>query len=272
MDALGVIPGDKVRLNKAELLSDLYRGIVTADGNDDVRREQTERVERRFNDASAFFTVVGHYSSSGGQNTVFVPVASGLSPVYTQAAVFGGNPVNYTDELTFDFVECVLASTEQAEEFSEFAKKKVAASIGGMGAAGFNFVMDMSEAANMQRTLTLLDGLYPIAVAAALILGGLFPGLIVMQSDREAAVMRVLGTTRKRTRSVLVLHQVILCAAGLACAVLLLLIINGLLLLMAGKSLASYAGAHLIACAAGALTFAVVLTRRRILEMLQVKE
>ena len=132
--------------------------------------------------------------------------------------------------------------------------------------------MDTSEADNALRTINLLSALYPIAIAAAAIMGGLFPGLIVMQSDREAATMRALGTTKKRTRAFLIIEQALLCAAGLILAAGLLLVINGSLPAESALPLAAYAVLQLAACSAGALTCAVVVTRRRILELLQVRE
>ena len=116
------------------------------------------------------------------------------------------------------------------------------------------------------------DGFCPIAVVAAAIMGGLFPGLIVMQLDREASIMRVLGTTKKRTRAMLVLEQILLCIAGVFCAVALLLVINGIVMALYTRTLTAYSALHITACAAGALTCAVIITKRRVLELLQVKE
>ena len=134
------------------------------------------------------------------------------------------------------------------------------------------FVMDTSEADNTLRTINMLSAIYPIAVAAAAILSGLFPGLIVMQSDREASIMRVLGTTKKRTRAILLTEQALLCAFGLLCAAGLLLIINRKLPGDSAAPLIAYGALQLAACAAGATLCAVTVTRRRPLELLQVKE
>jgi ABC-type antimicrobial peptide transport system permease subunit len=103
-------------------------------------------------------------------------------------------------------------------------------------------------------------------------MGGLFPGLIVMQADREASIMRVLGTTKKRTRLMLTLEQTVLCLAGFVCAVFVLLMINGVLPAAVTRPLGMYAALHFAMCVAGAVICAVVITRRRILELLQVKE
>jgi ABC-type antimicrobial peptide transport system permease subunit len=202
---------------------------------------------------------------------IFVPVGDGLKPVYTQSVAIKEG-IDYTSELTYDHVEFSLTSPRCADEFRDLAKKMVASSIGGIGSAGFAFVMDTSEADNMLRTIRMLDNLYPIAFAVAAIMGGFFPGLIVMQSDREASIMRVLGTTKKRTRLMLTLEQTVLCLAGFVCGVFVLLMINGVLPAAVTSQLGVYTALHFAMCVAGALVCAVIVTRRRILELLQVKE
>ena len=94
----------------------------------------------------------------------------------------------------------------------------------------------------------------------------------IMQSDREASIMRVLGTTKKRTRTMLVSEQSVLCLFGIFCAIALLLAINGILLAAHAKPLSAYASLQLASCTTGAMVCAVVITRRRVLELLQVKE
>jgi ABC-type antimicrobial peptide transport system permease subunit len=132
--------------------------------------------------------------------------------------------------------------------------------------------MDMSEADNLNQTIKLLNTLYPIAIAAAVIMSGLFPGLIVMQSDREASILRVLGTTKRRTRVLLVAEQAALCLLGQLCAAAVLLSINGTSIAAHAATLGITAVVLLSGCIAGALVCAVIVTRRRILELLQVKE
>jgi len=96
--------------------------------------------------------------------------------------------------------------------------------------------------------------------------------LIVHMAAREVSIMRALGTTKKRTRVILALEQVFLCLLGLLCAAALLLIINGESLITYAAPLGLYAAVHFAASAACALTCAVIITHRRILELLQVKE
>jgi hypothetical protein len=272
METLGFELGDTVRINRANLRQDLTKIIVTAEADTIDWRAQMDRVERAFQRDSVLYTVVGRSTvAEGGRSMIFVPVGDGLKPVYTQSVAITDG-IDYSSELIYDHVEFSLTSPRCADAFRDLAKKMVASSIGGIGAAGFAFVMDTSEADNMLRTIRMLDNLYPIAFAAAAIMGGFFPGLIVLQSDREASIMRVLGTTKKRTRLMLTLEQTVLCLAGFVCGVFVLLMINGVLPGTVTRQLGVYAALHFAMCIAGAVICAVVITRRRILELLQVKE
>ena len=178
--------------------------------------------------------------------------------------------INWKDDQVFEYIEYTLAWPGYADEFRKFANKAVMDSVGATREPPL--MMDTSEAENMLRTLTLVNGIYPMAVVAAAIMGGLFPGLIVMQSDREASIMRVLGTSKKRARAMLVLEQLLLCLSGAFCAAALLLLINGVSIVDRAAPLGVYAAAHLAACVAGGAICAVIVTRRKPLELLQVKE
>ena len=96
--------------------------------------------------------------------------------------------------------------------------------------------------------------------------------LFIMRKRKEYAIMRVLGTTKKRARAMLVSEQAALFACGLLCAAAALLVIHGLVLAAYKSQLLSYTALHLAACSTGALICAVIITRRRPLELLQVKE
>ena len=258
MKKLGVQLGDTVRFFNAAvqayIINELYL-IPTSDP--ELQREREEAVSPLLDSQSVYYTVVGEITSGGGENMVLTPASRGLGRVMSSS----DNLMNYT--------EYTLTSPDNAEDFRAFANSRIVGTVGDIDSP---LVVDTSEAENTLQTLNLIETLYPIAVAAAAIMGGLFPGLVVMQSDREAAIMRVLGTSKKRTRTILVIEQVTLCLFGQICAALLLLVINGILLLQHAAAIGIFGSSLLFACIAGALICAVIITRRRILEMLQVKE
>jgi len=261
MDRNGISLGDSIRLDDPSLWevirSDKFGMLPPAEDDVETWAMQWAYVDQALDKLSLWCTVAGEVTSGIAKDTAFIPVTRGFVPIFQQA------------DLALDYVEYILASPHDADEFRALAESKV---IGNVGSIGSAFVMDTSEADSIFRTLNLLNVLYPIAVVAAAIMSGLFPGLIVMQSDREASIMRALGTTKKRARAMLILEQALLCLAGLLCAAALLLVINGGMLVSYSRSLALYAALHFAACAAGAAICAIVVTRKHVLELLQVKE
>ena len=250
MDAFGIGLGDTVRFNSTGLKQRLENENLTDTNSIDERAAQDKKVLAMLDEQSAFYTVVGRIVHGGDANTAFVQVGSGLN------VALGRRP-------SFDYVEYTLASPRYVDQFRSLATSN---------SFGASFLIDTSEADSMYRTVALLNSLYPIAVSIALLMGGLFAGLIVMQSDREAAIMRSLGTTKRRTCVIHVLEQAMLCVAGLLCAIAMLFAINGASLAAYAAALSLYAAGLMIACIAGAVICAIIVTRRRILELLQVKE
>ena len=70
----------------------------------------------------------------------------------------------------------------------------------------------------------------------------------------------------------LTLEQIFLCLLGLGMAVAALVIARGSALAAVAGLIAVYTAAHLLSCAVGTEAAAVSVTRRNVLELLQVKE
>ena len=125
--------------------------------------------------------------------------------------------------------------------------------------------LDTAEADRIRKMANLLSTLYPIALGVALLLGGALPGLMVLQNNRETAILRVLGLSRKRVCAMLTGEQVLLCVVGL------ILGAAAAFFLGAGWEL-TYPGLHLAACLIGSTVFAGVSTGKDLLSLLQAKE
>jgi len=264
MEINGIELGDTVGFCQKDFPMSLEMSLQADDSSPDRKLKHAEEITKLLNDSTADYTVVGKAVSGANYASVFVPVGTGLEPVR-----YGTFKEDWANQQIFEYIEYTLLSPDYANDFYSFARHELTGSATIMPDS---LIVDTSEADNMRRTVNLLDGLYPIAVAAAAILGGLFPGLIVLQSDREASIMRVLGTTKKRARAILVLEQASLGIIGLLLAAILLLAINGAALASYAQPLASCAALLIAASALGASVCAVIITRRRPLELLQVKE
>ena len=125
--------------------------------------------------------------------------------------------------------------------------------------------LDTAEADRIRKMANLLSTLYPIALGVALLLGGVLPGLMVLQNSRETAILRVLGMSRRKVCAMLTGEQVLLCILGL------ILGVAAAFFLGAGWEL-TYPGLHLAVCLIGSIIFAWVSTGKDLLSLLQAKE
>lgn len=81
-----------------------------------------------------------------------------------------------------------------------------------------SYQFDTTELENIVRVRDMLHQLFPIAVAGAVFIGFMTPVLIIIQSAKEAALLRILGTNNLRTRCMLAFSQISLCVIGLLLA------------------------------------------------------
>jgi len=121
----------------------------------------------------------------------------------------------------------------------------------------------------MEQNLSLLRLLYPVAIALSAVIGLGISVLLMLQNAKVAAIMRVLGTSRKKARITLCVEQMVVCLLGLAFGLVLLTIFGW------GFGIASsigLAGLYFSGVTAGAIIGAIVVTNKAPLELLQVKE
>jgi len=119
----------------------------------------------------------------------------------------------------------------------------------------------------MEQSLSLLRVLYPIAIGVAFLLALGLSLLTMLQSAKNAAIMRVLGKPRVASQVMLCAEQLMVCFAGVFLGLLVLFItvaISVAPLLLAGV----YFGGAAVGSAIGAF----VISMRAPLDLLQVKE
>ena len=135
-----------------------------------------------------------------------------------------------------------------------------------------SFYIDSGGLENVGRVRDLLNLLFPVALIAAVLIGAFGQGLMIIQLSREAAFMRILGVTKKRVRCILVFEQVVLCFAGLFIVTEGLLLYNLELMIRSTSTLVVCGLLYLTGSLCGATGASVLVTRRKALELLQVKE
>lgn len=120
-----------------------------------------------------------------------------------------------------------------------------------------------------EKNLDLMKLLFPVTVAVSVAAGGGLIFLLLLQRTEEAALLRVLGNSRGRTRRMLISEPVLLSMAGL---------LFGIAAVYYGmpevsvRQIWTFAGGYLGGCVLGAVLGSFHITRKMPLELLQVKE
>jgi hypothetical protein len=123
----------------------------------------------------------------------------------------------------------------------------------------------------IQDSIALMQLLYPVLLALSALIAAAVAALLAQLSAKDAAILRVLGTTRRRSWGILCLQAAVPCVLGLALGVA--AVYAGLPAARAQLGAAlGCAALYLAAALVGAATSAAATLRRNPLELLQVKE
>jgi hypothetical protein len=120
----------------------------------------------------------------------------------------------------------------------------------------------------LEQNLNLLSILFPVAIIVLIVIGTGLSLLFVLQNAKSAAIMRVLGNTKFKTRVVLSFVQIAINGFG----VLLGLALSALLGMTFAAAIFTLALGYFLGSAAGSIIGAIIISRRPPLELLQVKE
>lgn len=126
--------------------------------------------------------------------------------------------------------------------------------------------------AQLEKNLSILQVLYPVVMAVSVLIATGLCFLLLLQKTREAAILRVLGTTRTVVRLSLIMESFSLSLIGVLTGL-------GLAALLWNASEASpipalltSAGLYLVGALAGLVSGAILVTNKQPIELLQVKE
>ena len=246
-EELGVSPGDRVRVNERFWLSNLFQnGNPFQPGETELELRDRRR---------PFLTVAGIIRSDLPDRTVFAPVGANVN----LSCLF---PV-----FLLDIAEYTLVDYHRSAELTAAVK---AAMDGGSPDARFH--MDTANADNIYRIQRLLETLYPLTVAAALLLGGVLPGLVVLHASRQISILRALGVKVRKCVGIYTLGQALCALSGLFLGFALVILIRKPEFAAVGRSFGLYLAAHLAACIVGSGVFAWLCARKHVLAQLQGKE
>ncbi len=254
--------GDTVPLisnAKAESLwSQAYLEYARRHLHSETEPDQTELnniYQKLFTQSLEEYTIAGVVSTPSGNyaNTIFMPGSAEMESAYSSGTAT-------------DLIEVTLSDYRQLDELRDYGER-ITKSV-----PNTTFVLDSEKLEAPLNTLNLLTKMYPTIMVAALVIGAFLCCLILLQSSKEVSIMRVLGTTKGRTITIMSLEQIFLCIIGLILGFAGLIIYNRRNLLPVMGQLGIFTAAYLAVIVLVALVTSTLIMRRDLLTLLQTKE
>lgn len=245
---LGIRPGEEIAL-----LSDSRYAALSA-----VYKE--EKVYSAVAEEEAvMYKVIGiiECADEAAGSSIFAGINGPVEDVYSQPFPFG-------------YCECKLVDNRQLDELNLLLTNLT--NINMKYAPQASFYIDSEALEDIVRIRSLLEGLFPIAVVAALLIGLAGQGLVILQSAKEASFLRLLGVTKRRARFMLILEQMILCMIGITLVTVGLVWYSPGLFARSTQTLVVCYALYVAGCLCGGAATAVLVTGHKVLELLQVKE
>lgn len=272
LEELGLELGDTVRLSDNGVLSRIedkfMNKYIMANGTPDgIKKDQLaawkreildqhrDEIDKTFDEKADKFIIAGVVETPSGDYD---------RAVFTAGSKYMSN--QYGILVILDIIEAKLENNKKADRYRKFGTELAAANLTGEVA----FVMDDSKLGNVKTNVELMDTLYPIVMTAVLAIGAFICGLVIVQSSKEICIMRILGTSKKKTWALLVSEQMVLCVTAVLLALVVLIIrrVSAGVYLQMMLAFAIY----IIGIFAASMITAYVMTKKNALDMLHTKE
>ncbi len=272
MAELGVVPGDTVRLSDEGELRRIEDRFInryiqkngTPEGinkeelsqwKQKIIEENAEEIDSEFDKKADKFIVAGSLSSESEEleAAVFTPGTKYISNEYGILVIL-------------DIIEATVSDNRKVDKYREFGTELAAANLTGEIA----FVMDDSKLDNVKNNVQIMDTLYPLVMAAVLLIGGFLCGIVIVQTSKDIAIMRILGTSKTKVRAVLITEQLVLCFAGVVLSAV-ILVLRNVSAAVLGKTAIAFV-IYFAAIFAASYIAAYITTKKNALEMMHTKE
>lgn len=144
------------------------------------------------------------------------------------------------------------------------------------GVGGRRFIIWDEElklvVAQLEKNISLLQVLYPVLIAVSVLIGAGLCFLLLLQEAKQAAILRMLGTTKMVVRLALISEPFLLSIIGVLIGLIIFRFLwSGSSLVPVGQLLLG-AGLYLAGALAGLVIGAISVTNKKPMELLQVKE
>lgn len=214
-----------------------------------------DEIKREFLNETTKFVVGGVITENAGvlSGAVVLPGSMDLNPYFGRIC-------------TLEVTEAYLKDNWRDEEMREFGEALAAEN----GTGEIAFIMDTSKLENVKNNVKLMETLYPIIVAAILVIGAFLCGLLIVQTSKDIAIMRVLGTSKRRVRLIMIVEHAAMCLVGIVVAIAVLVIRKAANAVIA--DVLFVCGLYFAAVLAACIVASIAASRKNVLELLQTKE
>ena len=165
----------------------------------------------------------------------------------------------------YDFAEFTIIDNTQIEQFRERLNR--------MGIMDYQYIMDTTTIDRIGNNLQIFQMLFPVITGVLALITGLIPLLMILQSAKEAALLRALGTAKSRTRLMIAGQYIITCITGLIIGIIAVLAYNGTQIIFDTINLfITHAAFFAICIMLGSIAGVIKITYSQVLALLQVRE
>ena len=271
LKAYGLKLGDKVHVTITGTLNDLQQDYIKqyksehTDAvltDDKILEQSNDEIQKELLHQGLDYTIVGTFTTQSDKyvNMVFSPGTLDAARIFKK----GEAP---------DRAEFTLKDNLRINEFRKCVEDMFGIKANENSSNSLSLIMDTSKIDNLLKTLSLFEKLLPVVIAVVVLIEGLVCGLIILHTSKEVAILRVLGTTRRKTCTILILEQVIYCIVGLILGALGLLLYNGSSAISGILTeLYLVAAMFFVGCCAGSLISGIITSNLKVLDLLQSKE
>jgi len=135
-----------------------------------------------------------------------------------------------------------------------------------------SLVMDTSKLDSVSKSMKIINTLYPITIACALLICALINSLSVLHSIKDAAIMRSLGSSKKIVRTVMTAEQCLLCIIGILLGICAIIVLRGTGIFKVIGQLAVFSFVYFLVALSSSMICIALSTGSDILTLLQARE
>ena len=221
----------------------------------EAHEHYAKEINNEFLSEAVEFVVGGVITENAGflSSAVVLPGSMDLNPYFGRIC-------------NLEVTEAYLKDNWKDEEMRAFGEALAAEN----GTGEIAFIMDTSKLENVKNNVRLMETLYPIVVAAILVIGAFLCGLLIVQTSKDIAIMRILGTSKRRVRLIMITEHALVCLVGIVAAFAVVWLRKASISVI--RDVSVVCGMYFAAILLASIVASAMASRKNVLELLQTKE